>query len=123
MPPTITNKRVAPAFAPALPLEPDYFRSEPPKGAGPIAIELQAKAVLNADGSVTVRGGGRANAGAGPAALSLFLDGVPIAAGLGAIGIDRTVPRGERGPLFRSLLCALAYGGDGHVAARFTEMP
>ena len=108
---------------PALALEPDYFRPEPPKSVGPIGIELQAEAVLNADGSVTVRGSARANAGAGPASLSLFLDGVPITAGTGEVEIDWTVSRGERGRLFRSLLCALAYGGDGQVAARFIEMP
>lgn len=118
-----SRRRVAPTFTPALALEPDYFRPEPPKSVGPIGIELSARAVLNADGSVTVRGGACANAGAGPASLSLFLDGVPIAAGTGAVEIDWTVSRGERGRLFRSLLCALAYGGDGQVAARFIEMP
>ena len=117
-----SRRRAAPAFTPALALEPGYFRPEQPKSTGRIAIELQAGAVLNADGSVTVRGEARANAGAGPAALSLFLDGVPIVSATGTVEIHRTVSRGERGPRFRSLLCALAYGGDGQVAARFIEM-
>ncbi|WP_413990064.1 amidase [Labrys okinawensis] len=118
-----SHRRVSPAFTPALALEAPCFRPQLPKSVGPIGIELSAQAVLNADGSVAVRGRACAHAGAGPAALSLFLDGAAIGAGTGTLEIDRTISRHERGRLFRSLLCALAYGGDGQVAARFIEMP
>jgi hypothetical protein len=61
-------------------------------------------------------------AGDGPATVGLFTDGTPIAAGTGAQFVERRAPRHERAGSFKSLVCALAYGGDGLAAARYIEV-
>lgn len=115
--------RRAPADTPSLSSDPRFFPREWRGGEGPVEIAIEARAVLNPDGSATITGKAAAKAGDQPAALSLFIDGTAVAAGAGSLAIERRLTRAERERRFQSLVCVLAYGGDGRAAARYREVP
>ncbi len=117
-----SRRRQVPGLTPALTPGVTHFRPALPKSIGPFVIELTAKATLNADGSVTLRANASAMAGDGPATICLFVDGTPIVADPGAQFVELRTSRHERAGSFTSLVCALAYGGDGLAAARYVEV-
>lgn len=90
--------------------------------SGPIVLDLAVEAVLGPDGSVAVTGTCRATSATGPAAVVVFLDGRPLATGLGRVAIDVRLTRAERGRHLRSLVVALATGGDGRMAGAFRDL-
>jgi hypothetical protein len=117
-----SRPRLAAAGTPSLSYDPRFFPRRSHSGSGPIEIDIEAKARLNGDGSATITGRAEATAGKAPAALSLFIDGSPYDAGVGELKIESRLTRTQRGRQFRSLLCVLAYGGNGEVSARHLEV-
>lgn len=113
-----SRRRAPPQMTPALPL--------PLPGAsavdGPLRVKIDMRATLRSNGSVAIRGFAEAEGGGAPAALSVFVDGMPVATGTGKLEINLELTRRQRGRIFSSLVVAVAYGKDGEAAASYVEL-